>query len=58
MRTEPVSKFLKVKCLECNNEQIIFGKGSTSVKCLVCNAVLAKPTGGRVELIAEVVDTF
>lgn len=42
-----VSKFLKVKCTKCKNEQIIFEKPAMEVKCLVCGAVLAKSTGGR-----------
>ncbi len=39
--------FLKVKCEKCNNEQKIFSKASTDVKCLVCGEVLAKPSGGK-----------
>ena len=33
---EPISKFVKVRCPKCKNEQIIFGKVSTTVECLVC----------------------
>ena len=40
------SKFLKVKCKKCRNEQIIFNKPAQIVRCLVCGAVLAEPTGG------------
>ncbi|MCX6815993.1 MAG: 30S ribosomal protein S27e [Candidatus Aenigmarchaeota archaeon] len=36
---------MKVKC-KCRNEQVIFNKASMVVKCLVCGAVLAEPTGG------------
>lgn len=39
--------FLKVKCEKCNNEQKIFSKASTTVKCLVCGEVLAKSSGGK-----------
>ena len=39
--------FLKVQCGKCNNEQKIFSKASTDVKCLVCGEVLAKPSGGK-----------
>ncbi|MDD5778765.1 MAG: 30S ribosomal protein S27e [Candidatus Thermoplasmatota archaeon] len=38
--------FVKVKCVDCNNEQIIFTKASTTVMCQVCGGVLAEPTGG------------
>jgi small subunit ribosomal protein S27e len=42
----PKSRFLKVKCKKCRNEQIVFNKAATVVKCLVCGSVLAEPTGG------------
>lgn len=41
------SKFLKVKCKKCKNEQIIFEKPATVVRCTVCEEVLAEPTGGK-----------
>ena len=42
----PKSRFLKVECLKCKNEQIIFNKASDDVKCLVCGNILAETTGG------------
>lgn len=58
---EPESRFVKVRCPKCKNEQIIFGKASTGVKCLVCEEPLAEPTGGKTRLnpqsrILEVLD--
>ena len=47
---QPGSRFLKVKCLDCENEQIIFGHATTEVKCLNCEKVLAKPSGGKAKL--------
>ncbi|MFA5105599.1 MAG: 30S ribosomal protein S27e [Candidatus Micrarchaeia archaeon] len=47
-----MSKFLKVKCNECGNEQNIFGNSTNTVNCLVCGVVLAKPSGSRTKLIA------
>ncbi len=47
------SSFVKVKC-ECKNEQIIFEKAATAVKCLVCGNVLAEPTGGKAKINAKV----
>ena len=44
---KPKSRFLKVQCLKCKNEQIIFNKASADVKCLVCGNILAKVTGGK-----------
>ncbi|MFA4819592.1 MAG: 30S ribosomal protein S27e [Candidatus Aenigmatarchaeota archaeon] len=55
----PKSKFLKVKCKKCRNEQIIFNKAAIVVKCLVCESILAEPTGGLAEIktkIEEVMD--
>ena len=44
---EPISKFIKIRCSKCKNEQIVFGKASTKVLCLVCGKVLIEPTGGK-----------
>ncbi|MEM4554452.1 MAG: hypothetical protein QXT25_01210 [Candidatus Anstonellaceae archaeon] len=44
-----MSKFLRVKCV-CGNEQNIFGNVASTVKCLVCAATLATPTGSKVKL--------
>ena len=52
-------KFLKVKCKKCRNEQIVFSKASTVVKCLVCESVLAEPRGGLADIktkVEEVMD--
>ncbi len=49
------SKFLKVKCGDCGGEQIIFNRPAMVVGCQVCGATLAKPTGGRGVVVAEVV---
>lgn len=51
---ESVSKFLKVTCPSCNNEQVIFGKVSSKVKCLSCNKLIAKPSGGKSVVMAKV----
>jgi len=54
----PRSKFIKVLCKKCKNEQIVFGKASTVVKCLVCGNVLATPTGGKAKLKARVLEVL
>ncbi|NOX71495.1 MAG: 30S ribosomal protein S27e [Candidatus Micrarchaeota archaeon] len=41
------SRFIKVKCKKCKNEQVIFEKPATVVKCLVCGEVISEPTGGK-----------
>lgn len=54
----PKSKFLKVKCPECNNEQIIFSHPSTVVHCNVCGHVLAEPTGGKGKIHATITHEY
>lgn len=54
----PKSKFIKVKCKKCKNEQIIFGKASSNVGCLVCNTSIASPTGGKTRIKARVLEVL
>lgn len=56
--TGPKSKFIKVRCKKCKNEQIIFGKASTQVKCLVCDSILALPSGGKTKIKARVLEVL
>jgi len=51
----PRSKFLRVKCPDCGNEQVVFGNVTSVVRCNVCGATLAEPTGGKASLKGEVV---
>ena len=56
---EPSSKFVKVKCSKCKNEQVIFGKAATSVvKCLVCGQVLATSTGGKTNIKVKILEVL
>ena len=48
------SKFYKVKCPDCENEQTVFEKASTIVKCVVCGHDLAIPSGGKAIFKAEI----
>ena len=43
----PRSKFLKVRCKNCGNEQVLFSHSTMTIKCNVCNEVLAEPSGGK-----------
>ena len=52
------SKFIKVRCSKCKNEQIIFSNASNVVTCLVCNAEMARPTGGKSEIVARVLEVL
>ena len=56
MLKEPKSRFLKVRCGKCKNEQVIFEKASTKVKCLVCEEVLAESTGGKARVKANILE--
>ena len=58
MIKEPVSKFIKVRCPQCRNEQIIFGKAATKVNCLVCSRDIADPTGGKSKIKARVLEVL
>ncbi|MBW6452001.1 MAG: 30S ribosomal protein S27e [DPANN group archaeon] len=53
-----VGQFIKVKCSKCNNEQNIFNKASTVIKCVVCNEILAEPTGGKIKLKADIISNL
>ena len=55
---EPESKFIKVRCPKCKNEQITFGKSSVEVKCLVCGKVLSEPTGGKSRIKARILEVL
>jgi len=56
---QPKSRFIRIKCNTCGNEQTIFDHATFPVRCLVCGAVLVKPTGGKAQFInAEIVKVF
>ena len=52
------SKFVKVRCSKCKNEQVIFGKAATSVVCLVCGKPLVQSTSGNAKIKAKIVDVL
>jgi len=55
---EPKSRFLRVKCVQCGNEQIIFSHVVNKVTCNVCGAELAEPSGGKGRVKGEIVSFF
>ena len=55
---KPRSKFLRVKCPDCGNEQVVFSNATTAVHCNICNATLAEPSGGKAKIKGEVVATL
>lgn len=52
------SNFIKVRCDECKNEQVIYGKASSQITCLVCQTVLATPKGGKTHVIARILEVL
>lgn len=57
-KKEPTSKFVKIRCPKCKNEQIMFGKATSVVKCLVCGKDLAEPTSGKAKIKARVLEVL
>jgi small subunit ribosomal protein S27e len=56
----PNSKFLRVKCQNCESESIIFNHAKTIVECTNddCNTILAEPSGGKAQVHAEILETL
>ncbi|MBI2040715.1 MAG: 30S ribosomal protein S27e [DPANN group archaeon] len=50
------SRFVKVRCEKCKNEQIIFSNASTKIACLVCKEILAEPAGGKAKIKAGILE--
>ncbi len=55
---KPRSRFLKVKCNDCGNEQVMFGSASVRVTCQVCGKTLAEPTGGKARILTKIVSVL
>ncbi len=51
-------RFIKVRCSKCQNEQIVFGKASSIVKCLICDNVLVETSGGKAKIRAKVIEVL
>jgi len=55
---KPKSNFIKVRCKDCENEQVLFDKASTEVSCHICGSKLAIPRGGKAEIKGEVLEVI
>jgi len=55
---KPKSKFVKVRCRDCENEQVLFDKASTIVSCHICGSKLATPTGGKAKIKGELLEVI
>ena len=49
------SDFLKVSCKDCGFETIIFSRASSVISCSVCGSTLAKPKGGKADLVGSTI---
>ena len=52
-KKETKTKFIRVRCNKCKNEQNIYSAVTHKVVCLVCEEVLAEPTGGKSRIHAK-----
>lgn len=50
--------FLKVKCLDCGNQQTVFDHAASTVQCIICGKTLVKPKGGKSEIVAQIVEVL
>jgi small subunit ribosomal protein S27e len=51
----PRSRFVKVRCPSCGNEQVVFDHATFPSRCLVCGTVLVVPSGGKAKILGEIV---
>jgi small subunit ribosomal protein S27e len=56
MKKKPESRFIKVRCKDCENEQVLFDKATTPVSCHICGSKLAIPQGGKAKIKGEVLE--
>ncbi len=50
MQEKQRSRFLRVRCSDCENEQLVYSHVSSVVRCKVCSKTLAVPRGGKAEI--------
>ncbi|RLI29490.1 30S ribosomal protein S27e [Candidatus Bathyarchaeota archaeon] len=48
--------FIRVRCPDCGNEQIIFDRATRTVTCNLCGAIIGESTGGKILLRGEIVE--
>lgn len=51
-------RFIKVRCPGCKNDQTIFEGATTKVKCLICDALIVEPKGGKAEIKARIIEVL
>ncbi|MEM0466130.1 MAG: 30S ribosomal protein S27e [Candidatus Thermoplasmatota archaeon] len=53
---QPKSRFVKVRCNDCDNEQVLFNKATTTVLCHICGSKLAVPNGGKAIIKGKILE--
>lgn len=48
--------FVRVRCVDCDNEQVVYSHASTEVNCEVCGKTLASPDSGKAEINTKVLE--
>ncbi len=57
-RGKQKGNFLKVKCLDCGNQQTVFDHAASTVQCIICGKTLVKPKGGKSQIVAQIVEVL
>jgi len=52
------TKFLRLKCPACGNEQNVFSAASTKPRCLACNTELADTGASKIKIKTKVLKQF
>lgn len=51
-------KFVRVSCARCGHSQVIYGKAASQVRCLKCNKLLVRISGGKTQIRTIVREVF
>jgi len=54
----PKSHFVRVLCKKCKNDQVIFNKAATAIKCISCGEDLAVSSGGETIIKGKVLEVL
>ena len=52
------SNFLRVKCVDCGNQQVVFDHAASNVQCIICGKALVKSKGGKSEIKAQIIEVL
>jgi len=54
MKETNEKKFLEIACPRCQKPHTIFSKSTLKIKCVNCNKLLIKTTGGKTKVKAPI----